>query len=581
MATVTYPASEALLGFDATVGTPTGVVDDYPPSVALLEFDGTARTPEPASVSWRVTLVDQDGTVVCQVPTWTTATLQEQLSEVERLTLTLPHGSRAAELLSAREVLPSWEVQVWRGDSLRMWGPLVDVTETDDGLRVEAFGAFEHVNRTTCGLAGRRNELTNPVFDGLTGWGVYRSTGFATFGDPTGLYEVIGDQSATGGPDLPSGVTGIVKVTNPLDADDVVALWQDVDCVAPVKQDMGVYLIFLAWVPSEPLLRNAQDLACALSLHDTGYSPPLGWYNEIATDDAGNYIYAVGRYGNITTGKWVKYSCQMTVPAGFVGTVHAVIQTPPGVAYMTLPAVIYDNGLDYYQDDVATVVRGLVTHAQDTTFRKQDRNITASAADCPATGRLIDRFYSFDQHPQIGAAVDQLTREGLGDWSVGYTPTERRFLWHYPRKGQRRLYAKISRDDSGSNVASVRPDNDWRSASDVVIVQQGVGGFTRAESVGQAGTLGWEEATVTPPETPAANLYDYATELAERAANPQTLDVSCPAGSVWVGPAVTTGDRIPVRDTAHGRDVNADYRIIRRVTDLASDTAELTMVVEP
>lgn len=581
MATVSYPTSETLLELDATVGTPTGLRHTYPPSVTLMEFDATVPSPEPVTPEWRVTIVDQDGATVCQVATWDTATLQEQLSEVERLTLTLPYGSRAAELLAARDVLPSWEVQVWRGAELRMWGPIVSVEENDDVLSVTALGAFEHVNRTTCGLAGRRNELTNPVFDGLTGWGVYRSTGAFQFGDPTGLYSVVGDQSASGGPDLPSGVTGIVKVNNPLDADDVVALWQDVPCVAPAKQDMGVYLIFLAWVPSEPVLRNSQDLACALSLHEEGYSPPIGWFTEIASDRYGDLIYALSRYGTIKTGRWVKYSCQMTVPAGFTGTVHAVIQTPPGVAYMALPAVIYDNGLDYYQDDVATVVRGLVNHAQDTSYRKQDRNITADANSCPATGRLVDRFYSFDQHPQIGSAVDQLTREGLGDWSMAYTPSGRVFRWHYPKRGERRTYAKISRDDDGSNVDQLQPGNDWRSASNIVIVQQGAGGFTRAESVGQIGTLGWEEATVTPPETPVANLYTYATEQATRAANPQTLTAVCPEASVWGGPSVAVGDSIPVRDTARGRDVDADYRIIRRNTDLTTDRAVLTMAVEP
>lgn len=582
MATVTYPGSDTLLRFDATVAAPAGITVTYPPSTTQAGFTAVARPTLPAApTAWRLTLVDQDGATIAQIPDWENATLQEQLSEVERFTVDIPWGQRATAILAAKTQIPDYELQVWRGPELRMWGPIIGVDETATGVRVTAHGAFEHLNRTTCGLAGRRNELTNPTFDGLTGWGVYRSTGLATWGDPTGLYEIVGDLSASGGPNLPSGVTGIVKVTNPASATDVVALWQDVPCVAPARQDMGVYLIFLAWVPTEPALRNSQDLACALSLHPETYSPPLGWYTEIVTDDYGDPVTATSRYGTIKPGRWVKYSCEITVPAGFTGTVHAVIQTPPGVGYMTLPAVIFDNGLDYYRDDVSTVVRGLAAHAQDSEYRKQDRNITATAADCPATGRLIDRFYSFDQHPQIGPAISQLSREGLGEWSMAYTPSERRLRWHYPQKGDRRVYAKILRDDQGANVDDVQLGNDWGSGSNILIVQQGAGGFTRAESVGVDGSLGWEETGVTPPETPVANLYEYATQLANEAAHPQTITVQAPAGSVWVGPDVSVGDTLPLRDTSNGLDLTRDYRVLRRVSRLDGDTAELTGVIVP
>ena len=567
----------------------TGTIDEtaiYPRALDASEIaahytQGTTIPPAPTRTDeWRLTLVDQDGATICQIPAWTGAVLQEQLNEQERLTVTIPYGTRAAELLNASTQLPVYEVQVWRGDVVRMWGPVISCDEVDDGLRVTAYGAFEHLNRTTCGLAGRRNELTNPTFDGLTGWGVYRSTGLATWGDPTGLYSVVGDQSASGGPPLPPGVTGIVKVNNPLSSTDVVALWQDVPCFAPSKQDMGVYLIFLAWVPTEPALRNSQDLACALSLHPVDYSPPLGWYTEITQDEYGDPVSTFSAYGTIKPGRWVKYACEMTVPAGTIGTIHAVIQTPPGVGYMTLPSVIYDNGLDYAQEDVSFVARSLVAHAQDSAYRKQDRNIDATAVSCPDTGREIDRFYSFDQHPQIGPAITQLTREGLGDWSMAYSSTGRLLRWHYPDRGQQVRRAAVQRDDRGTNTAGLVPGNDWGSASNIMIVQQGSGGFTRAESVGVNGDLGWEETAVTPPETPVNDLYAYATSLAREASKPQTYELRAPAGSVWVGPDVSIGDRIPVVDTANGRSVSGDYRLIRRVSTLDDDTARLYVAVD-
>lgn len=579
MTVVVYPSSDAALELDALVTSPVGIVDGYPPSAAVLELDGDVIGPS-TDGGWRFTVVDQEGATLFQIPKVANARLVEQLNAPERVTFEVGADTIAGRLISAKEVLPDWEVQVWRGRELLAWGPIVDAVTGDDAVRVTVLGSFEHLNRTTVGRPGRRNLLGDAGFpNGIGQWGVIRSTGLANWDDPAGYWSIVGDQSAVGGPPLPPRVTAMLKVTNPLDADDVVSIWQDLTLTAPADRNLEYVARALFWVPSQPSIRNSQDLAVAVSNLEPGYTAPLGWYTSIITDNYGEPMFGVARHGDVTVGRWYERGVKCYVPAGRTVVVHVAVQTPPGVGYVCLPSLIADESLDFYGVDVVDVVEGLLDHAQDSaTWGHTDRNIDFYG---PATPKTISRSYLHDQHPSVGRMITELTSDGLGDWSMLYGPTTRTLVWSWPRRGGYRPKANIVWSDGGGNVAGLEPSNRWSGGSDVLILQSpDLSGFERAEAVARAGAIRWEEVQVAPPETPNADLGSVAVEAAKRAANPRAVTTVHYPGTIWTTGYVGCGDTVNIRNTARGADLDSRWRALRRTISIDDDVATIEWVPE-
>src|SRR5690606_31490669 len=112
------------------------------------------------------------------------------------------------------------------------------------------------------------------------------------------------------------------------------------------------------------------------------------------------------------------------------------------VARLTPPAgtVIYDEGatnlwaddaLEFVDVDQALIVAGLVAHAQDPAFDKDDLNIGAST---PLTGVTRTRVYYWHDRQTIASCLAELTGLSDGvDITIDTTPTTRTVRTHYPR----------------------------------------------------------------------------------------------------------------------------------------------------
>lgn len=582
-----YPGSSVLLVLDAEAAPSSGPVT-YPGSTTWLVLDGDlAHTETVGLVRWRLVLVDKHGDTLAWVPAAHRIRLQERLGDPERLTFSHPYDdSPAAELLADTATLPEVEVQVWRGDELRMWGPMLSVDDQGDEMQCRAVGAFEHINRTLVGTLPQVNRLTNGRFEqGLTGWGVTRSTDWGAYGTPTpDSWMVIGRN----GVDLasfgqiakpPENCNAALYVDNYLSTTDTLSFWQDYRFGLVQERERNVILRAKFYIPGEPAVRNVQDLALAVTVLPWSYSAPSGWWDPVETP-TGTRLWAITKFDHPPIGRWFELQCRITIPPNLEGALHARVQTPPGPALIADVFLDVDEALDFYDEDPARIARLLVLNAQNDAYLKTDLNVAATEQSCPmnAEAPRVARQYPFSLHQSTGQAVDQLRRDALGEWAMVYTPDERVFHWRYPRVGAHRSRATVVHSDDQGNVVDVSAANDWSGASTDVAVQM-PGGFGQGEAAATASgtTLQWEEVQVAPPDHDSERLQALAYRLRYTAASPRVVSVAAKPSSVWSSGYAKPGDTVNVRVTSRRRNLSGVWRVLQRDTSCDEDTATVTL----
>lgn len=125
-------------------------------------------TVPPIEGAKRVVIVDTTGASLGVLENAVVGPVNYRLNEWETWGFTMPVTDPKAALVLGSHIR---EAQIWKGDILLSWGPMVRPTVDDNNLSVQGSGARWHFSRRHVGKANRDNQLCNPSFeDGIGCW---------------------------------------------------------------------------------------------------------------------------------------------------------------------------------------------------------------------------------------------------------------------------------------------------------------------------------------------------------------------------------------------------------------------------
>jgi hypothetical protein len=144
----------------------------------VVEGEFTVTIP-PIEGRKRVVVVDADGATLGELANAVVQQVRFPLNSWESWGFTIPVEDPQAHLVLEERIR---EAQVWRGDLLLSWGPMVRPTVTDGLVQVQGVGARWHLSRRHVGKANRDNQLCNPSFEqGLACWNFNRTKYFLDY----------------------------------------------------------------------------------------------------------------------------------------------------------------------------------------------------------------------------------------------------------------------------------------------------------------------------------------------------------------------------------------------------------------
>ena len=227
-------------------------------------------------------------------------------------------------------------------------------------------------------------------------------------------------------------------------------------------------------------------------------------------------------------GTWTRSEVTITVPAdGQAWEIVARLTPPAGtVVYDEGATNLYaDDALEFVDVDQADIVKGLIEHAQDPAYGKDDLNLTPATTP---TGIRRTRVYYWHERQTIASALAELTSLADGvDITIDTTPTTRTVRTHFPRAGQE-SDVTLSPD---THVEDYSLTLDGLSAATTAIVQADGSGPDREEGVVVGtGTLGvvLEDVWTTEPGTHVGELGEQArTARARYGGHVPVLTVTC------------------------------------------------------
>lgn len=281
---------------------------------------------------------------------------------------------------------------------------------------------------------------------------------------------------------------------------------------------------------------------------------------------------------------WVRLEAPLTQPVvpGQAEIILVLLETPIGGIYWDNISLVRNERLYYNNVDQATIIQGLVQHAQNPAVGKSDLNI---GTNCPPTGVLRTRIYEYFNHQPISECIDEWPGlwDGM-DWSIELTQTTRTFTSWYPRKGTRKpKYALVL----GKNIARVEMAVDGEQTSNRIIVMADKGeGAAREEAVStDASTLTdgliLEKVYTGTPGASVNTLQAQADRGLRRYKDPvktPTLTTFPVDGDELLG-MIVPGDVVPVDVRFGWFDMNEDYRIVKMSLD--PRTEQLAITVNP
>jgi hypothetical protein len=238
------------------------------------------------------------------------------------------------------------------------------------------------------------------------------------------------------------------------------------------------------------------------------------------------------------------------------------------------------QSLSFQNADQATVVAGLVAHAQDPAFSKSDLNISIN---CPSTGVVTSVAYQWADHAGIfdSLATFNGTDTGL-DMDIVHDPSgkKRVFTTFYPRKG-RTLKQQVL--EYGKNMTDfVFPEDGENTTNSIVELGDGSGpdryeGF--AIDATALGGLVLEMIETAPSGTSYDSLWGLATNTLNKTKNVVLMPelTAYETDDMPLIGVIDTGDVIPVR-ISYGRvQYQGLYRIAKLSINPQDDSIALTL----
>jgi hypothetical protein len=524
------------VAFSATGGIPVHALVSFAGTSSFLpvvRFTGT---------DYQLLVVDKAGSLYGEVENARIGSVTFELNGAGGLDFTLPVTDPDCTLIQ-----PGREVQLYRGNQLLFWGPVVRQQIGLDEASYQCAGLLWYFERRFMGRADRTNLLVNGDFEASeASWtfeaGVGHSISFTT--------KVEGAKSLR--------LAGSV-------ADHGQHAEQVYTHTTAYHPD-GDAVIVSAWVyvPSADYLGGAvNDIGLVVVHKRAGV--------VIGTPD----VAEIG--DDFVMDQWVP----LEVLAGAVkagDTVEVQLFPPHGVAFYDLVTATLMESLSFWPgQDVATIVAGIVNYAQDNgvfTHGKSDLNIGTAGA---ATGVVKDVTYQFAEHRNIADAIFEYVREGVIDVDIAITPTARTFTTYAPRKGHYRSDLPLTLD---TTVADFSWSWDGEAAATSVVVlgpgdgpDRPEGGATDTTAIGGL-TLEWVE--VAPDDVTVGGLDDRAAQRLRIGVNPAVIEATTLPGVGIIG-QLQTGDTVPVAISRGPLAINTTYRAVAVTVNPHTDQATVTL----
>lgn len=540
---------------------------------------------------WRATLCEMDGTPQVQLENAMIRPVTWSLNERPTWEIDMPIlDPQLAEI--AR--LPYQEVQIWRGDRLIEWGPMVRARDNGSAGTVtyQCQGSAWYFKDRHVGVSPP-NFLVDGSFEQGIGWrhGAYHL--FEPVAKRNPAYwssEITSERFAAGTPGRSLKLTSTDDMTFGIASSQFI--WHTID---PATRPDGIVWTASAWayVPSDEwvsertgaytsdgasapfglsLLRLSTDTWVPVEAPDVSSLPKLIDANVASIDE------------DFPKDTWVRLEVSITSPADATPRtdwIQVDLHCPIGTVYWDQVQLVRDERLFFDDVDQATIVQQLVEHAQDTSLGKSDLNISTN---CPLTGVLRSRTYPWFNHLEIDEAIDEFPSLWNGlDWAVKVSKETRTFTTYYPMKGTRRPAHPLL---GGKNIADVIFAEDGANAyTDVTMIadtdQHGSGrDEVRISSTEFSGGVTLEGVAHAAKESPLSSLVDQAGQ-AWRVAQ----DMRIPTIVTYEGKgaelfgAIEEGDVVYVNVTKGYRSLVGWFRVMAYTVD--PETEKMSFVVNP
>lgn len=546
------------------------------------EARGTlALTMVPRGKKKRAVVVDAFGTPYGELENAKIGAITFELNDAgEEFSAVIPIDDPKAEL-----VLSEWmrELQVWRGDQLLAWGPMMRPAADKKWLAITARGAAWHLTRRHIGKAERTNYVENGDFeDGLAHWSfissIYQRTYDLPGAQPTPpIHSIEKFPTVTGKRSL--------KMENYVAGTDSFAAqffdWTVDENLSPDGDRWTLKGYVYVERFDAPATEGGRGLYLERFSTTEPHPDPLVLAIDPNAKKSIEHVF-VPIDEETPVGVWHRMEIGLETPpkAGEPETVNVRLYAPDGVCYWDAVTLTLEERLAFFgKDQTSEIAAGIVAHLQSAAYDKSDANIST---DCTPSGILRDRVYVHSEHPNGFDALDEFTELSNGfDFAVRYTPTERIFTTYSPERGTHRPKYAL---ELGKNLADFAWSLDGEAASSAIVVLGQGDGSDREEGfaidpTAFAGGLTLEQVFAAPPETPIDSLDNLAAERLTLSREPEVLALKTlppkpgqpdPIGVLW------PGDTIPVRIRRGAFLLEAIYRIAR-LTITPDDTLELVV----
>lgn len=279
-----------------------------------------------------------------------------------------------------------------------------------------------------------------------------------------------------------------------------------------------------------------------------------------------------GEDDGVPLGVWQRREVTVQIPPNTTEDIEVRLYSPGGTIWWDEVTLTAMDSVSYYDSDQAAIADGIVVHAQDPAYGKNDLLIGRST---PPTGVTRDRHYQHAEHANIGRALAEFTTLDNGfDHSIELTSTMRTYTTHYPRKGTSR--PALSWDE----IVRVRwtPVEGEQAASSIVVLGDG-DGPDREEGAAidttAFGGVTLEEVISAPTGTPIDGLDSKAAEELRIRTSAKRLQATLGPG-LRVG-SMATGDTFAGPATTHGGvDLAGTWRAVEVAHDLILDCLTVT-----
>lgn len=507
----------------------------------------------PRGDKYRVLVVNQSGYAYGELENAQVDSVTWELNGMGGADFSVPTLDPKAPLLRVGR-----EVQIWRGDQILFWGPLVRPQVSKDEARYQCSGLLWYFGRRFLGRADRHNFLPNGDFErGLAEW------------TPTGLVATIVDDPVVDG----RRAARLAGATVEHDT----YLKQNLGPKPPGGHPLGDLLTIAGWV----YVTSADYTGVAYDAR--------GLYME-RRDSSGRLLAVTWDPIDDATPRDKWHRLEVYLPNVMEGDIVEVRLYPPkGIAYYDLVTLTTMESLAFNGRDQAQIMEGLVLYAQDRPTAPIAQNFRHGKSDlridtnCPVTGRpTIERAYQMADHANILESLQEFTETRYGvDMDVEISAYKRTFTTYYPSKGAYRPHLAL---ELGRNIADFTWSYDGETAANSVVVLGPGDGPDREEG----GAVDWvsnegvtlESVEVAPDGTDVGILDHMAAEALRLARQPEIIDVTTHQGAGDLIAELRTGDRVPVR-IAHGPvAVDDTYRVAQITLDTKIDALKVTLNLE-